>query len=362
MDFIEWCSRVLDGAINAGRTAGGWQGSGISEADLTRSVFGRDAIDDQLRTRMLAAAWQLGSVGLIEQPGFLNDSRFFARVTRAGLAAAEDILPLWTRICSTSLSAPQQRLLRTVNHLSQHEDDKAPWLGTLSHNEVVAAFGQATWQDIHPLLKQLEEVGLVTCQEVPVGPGFSLGADIYATYAGLVWEHRRHLTLISQEIDRLVSEWETVSVDFKRELRTDTADNKAEFIKDIIALANTQASGKRWLIIGFDDESREYYGPPSAHLHQNHIENLLSYYTDPVIAVRYEVVDYRLGQVGRIEVFRDLKQVPYRVARDIRGRKKRIIAGQIFVRHGSQVEAPTEREQQALEAEAQRALRTAGEV
>ncbi len=77
-----------------------------------------------------------------------------------------------------------------------------------------------------------------------------------SSYFGLVWETRRGFTLESKFIDELVAEWETTSVDFKRELYLDTADQKAEFTKDVIGLANTQASGRRWMIIGFDDKTR----------------------------------------------------------------------------------------------------------
>jgi hypothetical protein len=41
-----------------------------------------------------------------------------------------------------------------------------------------------------------------------------------------------------------------------------TAREKAEFVKDVIGLANTKPSGRRWMIIGFDDKARKYYGPP----------------------------------------------------------------------------------------------------
>ena len=63
----------------------------------------------------------------------------------------------------------------------------------------------------------------------------------YVTYRGFVWEKRRGFTLESRFIDDLVAEWETTSVDFKRQLSLDTMDHKAEFIKDVLSLANTKA-------------------------------------------------------------------------------------------------------------------------
>jgi hypothetical protein len=43
-------------------------------------------------------------------------------------------------------------------------------------------------------------------------------------------------------------------VEFKREVHvTGTASDRAELVKDVLGLANTQASGRRWLIIGLDN-------------------------------------------------------------------------------------------------------------
>jgi predicted HTH transcriptional regulator len=148
-------------------------------------------------------------------------------------------------------------------------------------------------------------------------------------------------------------------VEFKRELHTGTADQKAEFVKDILGLANTKASGRRWLIIGFDDKTYNYHGPPNdAKITQNHIEHLLSAYTSPVVHVKYNVVNYRKGKVGKLEVFRDPAELPYTVAKSVGSKArggKRIETGQVFVRHGSQTEEPTPTELAALIDEAKRA-------
>jgi hypothetical protein len=181
---------------------------------------------------------------------------------------------------------------------------------------------------------------------------------VHSTYHGLAWETRRGYTLDSRQIDDLVAEWETTSVDFKRELYTNTADQKAEFVKDVLGLANTKASGRRWMIIGFDDKMRAYFGPPDPKIKQDHLEQLLALYTKPVVRIRYEVVDYRRGKVGRLEVLRDPTDLPYRVARAVGSKGtggKRIEIDQIFVRHGSQTEQPSLDELQALHEEANNA-------
>ncbi|MEA2205538.1 MAG: hypothetical protein QOE77_2314 [Blastocatellia bacterium] len=181
-----------------------------------------------------------------------------------------------------------------------------------------------------------------------------VGVQWRASYRGLVWETRRGLTINSQFIDKLVEEWETTSVEFKRQLQLETADQKAEFIKDVIGLANTQVSGRRWLVIGFDDKTRGFHGPPDPRVSQNRIEQIVAEYAAPNIDVQYKVLTYRAGDVALLEVKRDAAKLPYGVAKAL-GLHKRIEVGQVFVRHGSQVEEPTAGELLALQDETNRA-------
>jgi hypothetical protein len=118
-------------------------------------------------------------------------------------------------------------------------------------------------------------------------------------------------------------------------------------------LANTQASGRRWLIVGFKDKTRAYYGPPDPSITQNRIETILARHVAPSLDVRYDVIDYKGRQVAQLEVMRDAKKVPYSVSTSL-GVKTRIIEGQIFVRHGSQTEVPSDAELQAIREEAER--------
>jgi len=137
-------------------------------------------------------------------------------------------------------------------------------------------------------------------------------------------------------------------------LRLDTADQKAEFVKDVLGLANTQSTGRRWLIVGFDDRTRAYYTSPDPTVTQDRIENILARYTVPHLDVRYETIIYKGGHVGRLEVLRDPRKLPYKVAKSL-GENRRISRDQTFVRHGSQTEAPTDPELLDIQAEAARA-------
>ena len=54
------------------------------------------------------------------------------------------------------------------------------------------------------------------------------------------------------QVFALIAEGENVQIEFKRELELTVARSKAEFIKDVIALANT-AQDTGYLLVGVDD-------------------------------------------------------------------------------------------------------------
>jgi hypothetical protein len=355
MDFIDWCGFVLNKLIKAGREPH------LDEIRLAQILYSEEFRmspgfwESTHRKAMFDAMNELASLGLVEE------DRGFWTVTVDGRAFARDPLPLWQEICTAELEPDEERILQVVNRLSPKEgsDPDHAWLEEMDREPLLAEYGISAGLDMHdvlyPVSQDLEGRAFVWME---AGAGSHL--DLRSTYRGLVWEFRRGFTTEAQFIDTLVAEWETTSVDFKRELYLDTADQKAEFIKDVLGLVNTQASGRRWLMIGFDDKTRAYHSPPDPKLSQNRMEQLLASLTAPVVDIRYEVVDYRDGQVGKLEVLRDPKKLPYTAAKDVMGdgNRKRLTAGQIFVRHGSQTEGPTAAELLALQEEGNRARST----
>jgi Putative DNA-binding domain len=342
MDFVDWCGVVLDKLIEEGRNPH------IDEIRLAQILYGEetrtrgDFWHSSLRAGMLDAAKELAKVGLVEL-----DGNFF-KVTVEGRAFAKNPIPLWQQICETALEPEEERILRVVNQESAKVGSDPPhaWLQLIDREPLLKEFGIAPDMEmtrvLYPVAQDLTGRGFIFSQG---RAGFHL--DSKATYLGLVWQTRRGFTLESQFIDSLIEEWETTSVDFKREIHLDTADQRAEFIKDVLSLANTKASGRRWMMIGFDNRTRSYHSVPDPTVTQDRIEQILAHYTDPMVIVRYEVVQYRFGAVGKLEVLRDPTKLPYTVARSV-GDKKRVEAGQVFVRHGSQIETPTPAELDSL--------------
>lgn len=182
--------------------------------------------------------------------------------------------------------------------------------------------------------------------------------DLKPTYQGLVWGTRRGFTIESKLIDELVKEWETTNVDFKREIGLNTKKQKAEFAKDVLGLVNTKSSGRRYMIVGFDNKTREYYAPPDNTVTQDRMEQVLADLTDPVVTIRYEIVDYRLGKVGKLEVIREPEKLPCRAAKDVLIDEKGRIGLEkckVYVRHGTHTEGASNIELEALEEEGRRA-------
>lgn len=357
MDFVDWCGLVLQQCIQATKTSENARLIGVSQYEVAAALCAAIGTTDYSKLPdftettfyggLIAALGQLTAQGLLEHARY----QFYWRVTRYGRELANDPLPLWLQICHNSLDEEYEELLRVVNRLSPQTEPDHVWLQDIRPE---ALFAELSWdKDIKRLWRvsrDLNDEGFI------LGRFWSGGeCELRATYQGLVWETRRGLTVISRFIDNLVAEWETTSVEFKREVYLDTADQKAEFIKDVLALANTRVSGRHWLIVGFDNNTHSYARAPDPKVTQDRIERIIANHTSPCVDVKYEVVEYQAGPVGLLEVLRDPKKVPYRVAKTITGDKKSIVEGTVFVRHNTIAEPPTPAEELALQEEGDRA-------
>jgi predicted HTH transcriptional regulator len=112
----------------------------------------------------------------------------------------------------------------------------------------------------------------------------------------------------------LIAEGENERLDFKRELELHSGKGKAEFVKDIISLANS-ASGVGYLLVGVDD-NKLIIG--AAHLEEERLQQISSTYVTPPVHLRcyslhLEAPDFSLVGVIEIRAF----QRPHKVARAI---------------------------------------------
>lgn len=370
MNYVEeWCKHVLASYLEESKRSLEARRDGITLQQLAECIFGPDFsqqedFDQGVRWNALRQAVQ----DLEDQIFIILDRNYSgealtlpAKITESGERFLENEMAEWSSwwaICAAApaLKPEQQELLRLVNHVSPKETEDYAWMEWV-HQDTLRCELDWDLEVVRVVIQELRSSHdyVRTCPDFfPLG---NLPTDelfVRATYQGVVLQTKSHLTIEAKAIDELVQEWETTSVEFKQELKTKTKDQKAEFVKDILGLANTQASGKRWLTVGFDDKSHAYHSAPDPNLSQDHLEQILAIYTEPMVEIRYDSIEHYEGPVGRIQVLRDSAKLPYEVAKSV-GDHKRIDKGQIFVRHGSQTEEPTSRELETIQAEGERA-------
>lgn len=362
MDFIDWSHLILEKLVEQRHNPY------ISDLELGYILYGKDFCgspqywESKHRQTIFETIENLVNLGLV------NEQSNHWQITRNGRDLYNNPFPTWEYICQRQFDEEEERLLRLVNRLSPQieTDPLCVWLDEVGREHLQNEFGfeiePRTNEDIDAVQKYLYSIPEILANEqfLQQAPTMGYHNFLKSTYLGLVWETRRGLTSDSRFIDDLVEEWETTNVDFKRELHLNTQDEKGEFAKDILGLVNTKSSGRRFMIIGFDDKTRQYHSAPDPKVTQNRIEQILANLTNPVVTVRYEVIDYRLGKVGKIEIFREAAKLPYRATIDVIGanNKRRLEKDKVYVRHGSQTEAPTTDELKALEEEGQRARDT----
>jgi hypothetical protein len=371
MDYFQWCERVLSAYLEAARSSLQVRRDGLRPDQVARRVFGPEVLEQD--GFFSGSEWEslkqaikdLHDEGHIwtDDDYYGDEPRLPARITSEGEEFLEEEKSRWTDWWATCTTAPnlkqeQRDLLELVHCLSPREALTHAWMEWIHQESLCRELGWEV-ERLRLVIGDIRASGDFIKPRpnyYPIGVTPPDELHVRETYKGLVLQTKYQLTVEAREIDSLVEEWETTSVEFKQELETRTKDQKAEFVKDVLGLVNTKASGKRWLIVGFKDKTHTYNSgcilPPS----QDNLEQVLSAYSNPMAEIRYDIVEHYHGPVGRLHVLRDPAKLPYRVAKSV-GHEKRIEKGQIFVRHGSLTEEPTDEELQALFEEGERARR-----
>jgi len=336
LNYIEWVDHVARAV--ASRTAtSGWI---VRPTDIVATT---DPTNEAI-VAVFDAIEDLVSIGVVDgwtNRNFIEDSQNL-RAIRGGAS----LMTTWPRMMEPWLDEEQVAFLsRIVTVTEQTREDFATVVWTAAE-EVYSDLGWALAAgDPFHLAQSLERLGFAKVRAALGGP-----VQVRPTYQGVVRATQRVLTEWRQRLADMVEEWETTTVEFKRELDLGTVSKNAEFARDVIALATTKASGReRYLILGYDPKSREFTTTAPPTVSQDGLEDILNEYVEPAPAIRYFTVDHESyrGVVGVLEITRDATQVLYRLRRD--GGKRR--AGEVFVRHGSHVEPPTQAELDALLAE-----------
>lgn len=354
MDFVDWCDTILENVVEASKDPN-YRPYGVPLFTLAERVYGphivhaseypgstrEQAIADALNALSMKSFVQCSS-GNLWKPFDWGRDHLTGRIGT------------WQAVCEDTLDEGRVLLLRLVNQHSVHVEGDHVWLEEVNLSTILA---DPEWSGSSDLLVGLADELAPLLIEIRPFLGSTM---LRSTYDGVVWETRADLTLWTRFLDGLIDEWETTSVDFKRELVLVTNDNKVEFIKDILALADTLVSGRRWMIIGVDNSTRALHTPPDPKITQDRLEQIVDRYIAPSLDIRYRTVQYRDGTLGILEVLPDRTKLPYRVKKALTGQKKSMHVGDLFVRHGSHVVKPDAEEEQAMIAEAEYATERSG--
>ncbi|MBB6215637.1 putative HTH transcriptional regulator [Anaerosolibacter carboniphilus] len=126
-----------------------------------------------------------------------------------------------------------------------------------------------------------------------------------------------------QRLKMLIKQEEGSKLDFKESLLLNTESAKKELAKDIIAIANS-IGGRGHIIIGIKDKSKEIVGIDPIELHEERIQQIISYRCDPPINLRVEHIEIENKCVCVITIFKSYQR-PHQMRQ----------TGTFYIRRGS---------------------------
>lgn len=345
MKYVDWVESVLLATVDAFDAGDGFRTS-------IEAVAGKLVVDAQEAREPLNDAFRdLGRMGLVT-----GRADWDVRVEQEGRKARVAALSTaWPAIHDIWLEPRQEEFLTQLSAMSERPGERWAHLELVEGHALLGTLVEApTKHESAQIIHALSELPIPLVDPARMTSGYML---IRPTYAGIVRVTEKVATESQSLVRGLLPDWETTNVDFKRELHLGTNDEKAEFVRDVLALANTQVTGSRYLVVGFDPKTHEFTTPADPAITQDRIEDILNHYARPPATIGYTRFPwtYGSGDVGVIEVKRDRSRVPYRVARGLAGARRTINENDVFVRHGSHVEVATAQEVADLEAEALRA-------
>jgi hypothetical protein len=361
MDYVDWVEKVLQGMAEAWRVGDEYNKNmiGVSFHDVG-AVMGFEAADmetyepEKPAMAVLAALNELEALALLEEQGVAGAYYKFTQrgreVLQVGMSA------LWEPMVQQYIESEQLEVLTKLVEMCQEDYDTYVALRERLITDIGAALGPE-WEAelgsrVYHVIEQI--AGFPPLADL----GGALGStSAKPTYRGIVRVTRQADTEGQATIRELLGDWEGVNVDFKRELNLTKPSEKAEFVKDILALVTTKFTGRRYLIIGFDPKTQQFFQSVDQSITQDRLEDILVAYANPVPIIKFERVTWQGGVVGLIEAKRQPHKLPYKVKVNM---THKIRAGDVFVRHGSRIVKlePIDDEYQDLVAEGKRARLT----
>lgn len=126
------------------------------------------------------------------------------------------------------------------------------------------------------------------------------------------------------KLRQLLKNDEGFKLDFKLKLNLELESEKKEFVKDVIAIANTPG-GRGYIIFGVEDQTRHIVGLSEIPEHvEERIQQIIANRTTPPVPVRFDLLQVENKKVGVVTIFKSM-QVPHQM----------IQTGAFYIRRGS---------------------------
>lgn len=288
----------------------------------------------------------MGLVKHVEYPLTYQMTVVGRKISRRGLPAT------WPSIFARSRDLDDEQLLvlSKAVEMAQERHEGYVCMRKVPLVQIQDALG-IDWVGPHGRSKALYIYKDLTNLKLMKGRGGMGGQTLRPIYNGMVLITRRIATEQQVLIRNLLPDWESTNVDFKRELNLGRDKEKAEFVRDVLALANTKSPGRRFLVVGFGPTSRAFEKSVDPAINQDQLENILNVNATPAPRVIYARVPWESGHLGLIEVIREPQHLPYNAKRNL----AHLQTGNVYVRHSSHTETASAEELKSLEAEGQRA-------
>lgn len=346
MDYVDWVHNVMRSIVSRWRRLGYSEKEiGIDWHDVVPELgFEHDARSAEFQGTtvwwaMIDSLKDLEEIGWLEAVGTFN-----YRVTSRGEMFPEgDITTAWQQILDVPLGDDEASFLEVAIEASEERHRDHVLVCEVEWQDVFAKLGwsgdgREDMSRARHITRRLEDSGLI--RRSARGGG---AIRLTPRYVGVVRATRRAETEWVRTIRQLVEEWETTTVEFKRELNLKRSTGKAKFVSRVMGLATTRSSGRRFFVVGFDNDTHEFVRSVDPKITQEQLEQILHAYCQPPIRIKYARVPYLSGEVGIVEVFRNPEDIPYRVTKELGGQDG-IKVGDMYVRHGSRTEPPSEAE------------------
>jgi len=93
-------------------------------------------------------------------------------------------------------------------------------------------------------------------------------------------------------------------LDFKEKLNLETDGEKKEFVKDVLAIANSKG-GRGYIIFGVEDKTKKVVGI-DIDISEEKIQQIISSRSDPPVPIKFETINFSGRNIGILTIYKSM--------------------------------------------------------